>query len=65
MRGKFVFDEEAFATERDTENTEMIFERLLPELKKTGSVMGTRAFQNATFTAILNLASVCRLTTIC
>lgn len=47
LRGKFVFDEEAFVTERDTENTEMIFERLLPKLKKTGSVMGTRAFQNA------------------
>lgn len=29
LRGKFVFDEEAFVTERDTENTEMIFERLL------------------------------------
>ena len=47
LRGKFVFDEKAFITERDTENTEIIFERLLPKLKKNGTVMGTKAFQNA------------------
>ncbi len=47
LRGMFVFDEETFVTERDTENAEMIFEKLLPRLKKSGNVMGTKSFQNA------------------
>lgn len=47
LRGRFVFDEETFVTERDTENAEMIFEKLLPRLKKSGNVMGTKSFQNA------------------